>query len=464
MKLAKGGTRAAGLGLAAASPMKRRAVATLSVGVVAAMALSACSSSKKNNPSAGGSSTGSSTTSASAAPSASGSGGSGNSNIPATTIKLVGADYGNGPTAANSGQKFWEGIVKDFNAQYPQIKVDVQIINWNDVDNQIAQMVQSGQMPDIAQGSADYAGVTDKVYPVADILDQKTQDNLLSSFADQGKVNGTEYGIPYTSSARALFYNKDLFQKAGISAAPTTWDEYKADAQKLKAAGVAEPSCIPLGAEEAQAETLLWELGNGGGFVDSSGKWALNSQANVDTFTFLQSLVKAGLTEPNPGTVDRTKGCWADFAAGKVGMTNGSPGFLPQVKGKANYGVAPIPGKTGPMSTTLGVCDWIWAFKTDDSKKAAVTAFLSFAMQDKYQEAFDNLYQLLPVTKGATNDLQSNQDFAPFLKALPTATFYPTSNPAWPAVNTQMKQIVGTALNGDPKKVLDQLQQTAQQG
>lgn len=453
-----------GTNVAADSPMRRRAMGALAIGLGAAMALSACSSSKKSSSNTTGSTgAAASTPAGGGSPSAAASGGGG-SNIPATTIKLVGADYGNGPTAENSGQKFWEGIVKDFNAQYPQIKVNVQIINWNDVDGQIAQMVQSGQLPDIAQGSADYAGVTDKVYAVSDILDQKTQDNLLSSFADQGKVNGTEYGIPYTSSARALFYNKDLFQKAGISAAPTTWDEYQADAQKLKQAGVAEPSCIPLGPEEAQAETLLWELGNGGGFVDSSGKWQLNSKANVDTFTYLQGLVKAGLTEPNPGTVDRTKGCWADFAAGKVGMTNGSPGFLPQVKGKASYGVAPIPGKSGPMTTTLGVCDWIWAFKTDASKKAAVTAFLDFAMQDKYQEAFDNLYQLLPVTKGATQDLQSNQDFAPFLKALPTATFYPTSNPAWPAVNTQMKQIVGTALNGDPKKVLDQLQQTAQNG
>jgi multiple sugar transport system substrate-binding protein len=429
--------------------MAKSGAVVLSAGLAVALALSGCSSKK-------------SSTGTTATGSAGGSAGGGK--IPATTISVVAADYGNGPTADNSGQKFWDGIVKDFNAQYPQITVKVNVINWNDVDNQIAQMVQNNTPPDIAQGSADYAGVTEKVYPVSEILDQTTQSNLLTSFADQGKVNGTEYGIPYTSSARALFYNKDLFQKAGISGPPTTWDEYKADADKLKAAGVAEPSCIPFGSEEAQAETLLWELGNGGGFVDSSGKWTLDSPANVDTFNFLQGLVKAGDTEPNPATVDRTKGCWADFAAGKVGMTNGSPSFLPQVKGKASYGVAPIPGKTGPLSTTLGVCDWIWAYKTDASKKAAVTAFLDFSLQDKYQESFDNLYDLLPVTKGATNALSSNQDFAPFLKALPTATFYPTGNPAWPAVNTQMKQIVGTALTQDPKTVLGQLQQTAQKG
>ena len=460
MNLAKRGAKPARRTLLASSPTKRRALAAVSVGLVAAMALSACSSSKKTGATDTSTAGATTTTSGASAP----AGSANPSSIPAATLKLVAADYGNGPTADNSGQKFWEGIVADFNKVYPQIKVNVQVINWNDVDTQIAQMVQNGQEPDIAQGSADYAGVTDKVYPVSDILSPDTLANLLGSFADQGKVDGTEYGIPYTSSARALFYNKDLFTKAGITDPPATWDDLKADAQKLKDAGVAEPFGLPLGSEEAQAETLLWELGNGGGFVDSSGKWTLNSAANVETFQFLQGLVSAGLTEPNPGTVDRTAGSWADFAAGKVGMTNGSPSLLPQIKGKVNYGVAPIAGKSGALTTTLGVCDWLWAFKTNGEHKEQIKAFLDFAYQDKYQEAFDKLYSLLPVTKSATDAQASNPDFAPFLKALPTATFYPTTNPAWPAVNTAIKQTIGTALSGDPKKVLDQLQQTAEKG
>jgi multiple sugar transport system substrate-binding protein len=449
--------------------MKRRIVATMSVGIAAVLALGGCSSSSKSagaSSSAPAATTAATSAAATAAASAAASSGApagsvAPSSIPAATLKLVGADYGNGPTAANSGQKFWTSLVADFNKVYPQIKINIDIINWNDVDNDIAQMVQNGQEPDIAQGSADYAGVTDKVYPVSDVLSPSTMSNLLGSFASQGKVAGVEYGIPYTSSARALFYNKDLFTKAGISAPPATWADFKADADKLKAAGVPEPAGLPFGSEEGQAETLLWELGNGGGFVDSSGKWTLNSTANVDTFNFLQSLVKAGDTEPNPGTVDRTKGSWADFAAGKVGMTNGSPSLLPQIKGKINYGVAPIVGKNGALTTTLGVCDWLWAFKTTGQHQAQIKAFLDFAYQDKYQEAFDNLYDLLPVTTSATNALSSNADFAPFLKALPTATFYPTSNTQWPAVNTAMKQTIGTALTGDPAKVLDALQATA---
>ena len=55
---------------------------------------------------------------------------------------------------------------------------------------------------------------------------------------------------------------------------------------------------------------------------------------------------------------------------------------------------------TGP--TTLGVCDWLWAFKTNGQHQQQIKAFLDFALQDKYQEAFDNLYDLLPVTTSAT--------------------------------------------------------------
>lgn len=441
------------------SRTRRHAAAMVSVGVVAALALSACGSGGSSNTTS--TATGGSASSG-AATSSSGSGGG--SGIPAATLNVIAADYGNGPSAANSGQKWWDGVVADFNKKYPQITVKVNVINWNDVDAQIKKQVAAGNPPDIAQASADWTGLTDQVYPADQVLSKTTQNNILSSFSQQGEIDGTQYGIPWISSSRALFYNKDLFSKAGISAPPKTWAEFKTDAQKLKQAGADVPACIPFGSEEAQAETLIWELGNGGGFVDSSGNWTLDSPANIETFTYLQGLVSAGLTEPNPATVDRTKGCWAAFKAGKVGEMHGQPALLPQLKGSGvNFGIAPIPGKNGPAKSTLGVCDWIWAFKGDGDHQQQIKAFLDFVMQDKYQESFFNEYELLPITKGASKQLASKPHLKPFLDALPNATFYPTSKKTWTQVNEQMKQIVGQALQpGNAKTVLGQLQNTAQ--
>lgn len=430
--------------------VKRKVIGAVVATTAMALSLTACGSGGESQTDT--SSTGS------------GSGNSGGS-IPAATINVIAADYGQGPSSANSGQKWWNGVVKNFNKKYPQITVKVNVINWNDVDAQIKKQVAAGNPPDIAQASADWTGLTDQVYPVKKVMSSSTLNNIFKSFRDQGKINGTEYGIPWISSSRAMFYNKDLFKKAGISAPPKTWAEYKTAAKKLKAAGVPIPACIPFGSEEAQAETLIWELGNGGGFVDSSGNWTLNSQANVETFKYLQSLVEAGLTEPNPATVDRTAGCWKAFKAGKVGEMHGQPQLLPSLKKtNVNFGIAPIPGKNGLAKSTLGVCDWIWAFKGDGDHQQQIKAFLDFVLSDKVQESFAKEYGLLPITKGASKSMGSRPYFKPFLKALPSATFYPTNKQTWTQVNEQMKQIVGKALQGDPKDTLDQLQQTATGG
>src|SRR3989449_7525348 len=93
--------------------------------------------------------------------------------------------------------------------------------------------------------------------------------------------------LPILSSARAFFYNKDLFAKAGIAAPPKTWDEFTADAKKITALGNGTVGyAMPLGPEEAQAEFSIWMFNNGGNWK-TDDKWSINSPQNVDTLTFL---------------------------------------------------------------------------------------------------------------------------------------------------------------------------------
>jgi multiple sugar transport system substrate-binding protein len=178
--------------------------------------------------------------------------------------------------------------------------------------------------------------------------------------------------------------------------------------------------------------------------------------------------VKSGATEPNPGTKNRTD-LWKQFAQGDIGMINGSPALIPiiqsgKVLSDSDWTSVPIPGKTGPLTSTLGVCDFVAAFKNGGTKKqAAIKKFLDFAYSDKYQLQFDKEYDLLPATNSGVQALSSDQVFAPFLKALPNAVQYPNS-PSWAAVKTQLQQTIGTAVTGDPKSVLDRLQATAKKG
>lgn len=423
--------------------MKQRIAAGLAVGLSVLLAVSACSSSKKSG---GGSQSGS-------------NGGA------AVTLNFVGADYGTGP--ANSSQKYWEQIASDFHAANPTITVKVQTINWNDFDNRVKTMVQNKQYPDVMEGDyfPDYAQAG-LLYSAKDVTSPDTFSNLLPVFAKLNTYNGTQYGMPFTTSARTLFYNKSLFQQASISSAPQTWDDVKADAAKIKALGKVGFG-LPLGSEEAQAESLLWFLGNGGGYQDGSGGWTINSQQNVEALQFMSGMVKAGVTEPNPGTKNRTD-LWKQFAQGEIGMINGSPALIPIIQegGKlqsSDWASVPIPGKAGPLDKTLGVCDNVSVFKTDSSKQDAVKKFLDFFYQDKYQIQFDKEYDLLPATNSAIQSMSSDPTFGPFLKALPNSVQYP-NDPVWSTVKTQIQQTIGLAMNQDPKKILDNIQQTAKKG
>ena len=386
------------------------------------------------------------------------SGGSSGGGSGSTTLKLVVADYGTGPS--NASAKYWDGIVSAFEKAHPDIKVNVTSIAWTNFDQQVQTMIQNKQYPDITEGDyfSNYAQ-DGLLYPASDVLSDP--GNLLPAFKAQGTYNGTQYGMPFTTSSRTLFYNKKLFTQAGISSAPQTWADVEADAAKIKAQGNIGFG-LPLGAEEAQAESLLWMLGDGGGY-QTDGKYTINSAPNVAAFTFLKGLVSAGDTEPNPGTVNRTD-LWKEFAQGKVGMINGSPALIPiiQTAGvlqSADWTSVPIAGKTGPLTTTLGVCDNVAAFKPN-GHQAQIKEFLDFAYQDKYQLQFDKEYDLLPATTTAAKALSSDPVFGPFLTALPNSVQYP-SDTAWANVKTKIQQTIGTAVTGDPSSELSQLQQVA---
>jgi multiple sugar transport system substrate-binding protein len=375
-----------------------------------------------------------------------------------TTLKLVVADYGTGP--ANASATYWNGIVTAFEKAHPTIKVTVTSIPWTNFDQQVQTMIQNKQYPDITEG--DYFSNYAKdglLYSAADVLSDP--GNLLPAFKTQGTYSGTQYGMPFTTSSRTLFYNKKLFAQAGIAAAPQTWAEVEADAAKIKKLGKVGFG-LPLGAEEAQAESLLWMLGDGGGY-QTGGKYTINSPANVSAFTFLKGLVSAGDTEPNPGTVNRTD-LWKQFAEGTVGMINGSPALIPIIQSAhvltdSDWTSVPIAGKTGPLTTTLGVCDNVAAFKSN-GHQAQIKEFLDFAYQDKYQLAFDKEYDLLPATTSATKALASDSVFSPFLTALPNSVQYP-SDTSWANVKTKVQQTIGTAVTGTPSTVLSQLEQAA---
>jgi multiple sugar transport system substrate-binding protein len=371
------------------------------------------------------------------------------------------------PEYSDNTEGFWRDLISRFEAANPGAKVKLQTVSWTDINQKITTLVSTNQAPDILNldAYANFAG-DDLLLPADEVLSPKTQDDFLDKFAENGKFDGTQYGIPFVGSVRGLFYNKDMFRQAGIQSPPKTWDELRADAKKITAKGEVGYG-MPLGPEEAQAEFSLFMWGNGGDWVDGD-KWTITRPENVQALQFMNELANQDkVTQPNPGTTNRTD-LWKVFGAGKIGMVMGSnfyPVLLKAQNPKLSYGVAPVPVNGSHDPVTLGVEDYLMAFKST-KHKPVVKAFLDFVFEQKNYGKFIATEGFLPVTKSVSDAVAAKDaQQKVFINAVDDARFYPTTNPTWAAIAPQVKQNLGSAVQGkDPAEVLGALQKDAEKG
>ncbi|MUK01249.1 extracellular solute-binding protein [Vibrio cholerae] len=384
-----------------------------------------------------------------------GGGGSAEAEGGETTLNLLVPSYSDGTKA------LWEGVIDEFEAANEDISVNLQIESWENLESVLQTKIQAGDAPDIYNGGAFSAFAAEGLlYPAADIASEDTLGDFQESFAENETLDGTQYGLPLLASARALFYNQDLFDAAGVDAPPTTWDELEDAAAKITATGTPGYG-MPLGSEEAQGEALLWFAGNGGGFGDAS-QITVDTPENLEAAEFMKKLISDGVTQPNPGATQRTP-MINIFMQGQIGMVYGLPqtvGQLEEANPDMNYGVANVPTKTGDPAT-LGVADRLLAFKNDETKQDSITAFMDFFFAEEQYVSWVESEGFLPTTKSGSEAMASNETLKPFLDMLPDAKFYPTSNPAWNATDGAFKQLMGLLETEEPASVLEQIQAKA---
>ena len=377
----------------------------------------------------------------------------------AKTIKLVAAEYSKDHTKA-----FWDAFAKTYKDK-TGYTLDVQIVSWDNIDQQSSTMIQNNQAPDILNLNAYASYAKDGLlYSSDEVLPEAVKSDILDTFVKYGTYEGKFYGFPDLSSARAFFYNKTLFKQAGINEPPKTWDELEADAKKITALGGGNVGyALPLGPEESQGEFSMWLFNNGGTWKDQ-GKWTINSPQNVETLSFLKKLTDEKLTQNNPARTNRAD-AFDLFKSGKAGMVIGFSPLAADLDkdAKVDYGVAPFPSNDGTDSKTFGVTDYLMAFKKPGNQNA-VKAFYDLYYQPEQVNTFIKAEGFLPVTKSGVQQFQSDPKLKVYLDTLPNARLTPTDDPTWDKVKLAVQQNLGSAMTGDPKAVLDKLQQTAENG
>lgn len=367
------------------------------------------------------------------------------------------------PAYSDSTKGLWEDIIKDFEAKNSDISVKLEVQSWDNINDVVRTKVQSGDAPDILNIDA-FAGFAgdDLLYKAEDVLSEDTLADFQDSFVQNASIDGVQYGLPLIASARTLFANKDLMQQAGVTELPQTWDELLAASKKISDLGGGVSGYgMPLGNEEAQAETSIWAFGNGASWGDSSQIDVTTPEA-VEAVGFMKQMIDEGATQDNPGATDRTP-LINVFVQGKIGFIEALPPTVDQIEQEnpdLNYELGPIPTKDG-SPVTLGVADHLMAFKNDGDKQDAITKFLDFFYSTDVYTNFVKTENFLPVTKSGSEQFDS-PDMKVFLDALPNAQFYPSTNPAWSATQGAFQTLIGQIGQGkQPADVLASIQAKA---
>jgi multiple sugar transport system substrate-binding protein len=368
------------------------------------------------------------------------------------------------PIYGDKTKPYWEQLVKDFEAKNSNIDVKLETQSWDDIYNVMTTKMQNNKPPDILE--LDAAGPAyaedDALYKADEIVSPATYKDIEPAFIDSAKIKGQAYGVPTVASTRALFYNKTLFKQAGIASPPKTWDELLEASKKISALGNGTFGYgMPLGSEEAQAETSIWAYGADASW-EKDGKMTIDTPQATDALTFMKKMIDEKATQPNPGATDRTK-LLDVFIQGKIGMIEGLPPIVGQINEKnpnLDWAIAPSPTKDG-KPVTLGVADYFVGFNNDEDKQDSIAKFLDFFYQQDNYVKFNDNEGFIPATKSGAGAAASKPELKTFLDSLPNAKFYPATNPAWAQTSGAFKDLVGQIETKPVADVLKQIQEKA---
>jgi len=246
-------------------------------------------------------------------------------------------------------------IARDFEAQNPDIKVVMEYVGYDYVHDKIV-------LGMAANPPAYDAAMVDVIWPdefikasyLLDVTNRVTPDMKSGMFpASWNGItrNGKVYGMPWLMDVKYFMYNTEILQKAGIKAPPTTWEELVDQANTIKQKDLAE---FPISWSWNQKEGVVCDFtvllfGNGGSFLDASGKPAFNDEKGVQALTWMKQTIDDGLTNPSSIASDEMA-VEADFLAGKSAFavnwlfqySDSNDATKSQIAGKVAFAPMPV--------------------------------------------------------------------------------------------------------------------------
>ena len=327
-----------------------------------------------------------------------------------------------GDSGENTLGDYWQKVADDYHADHPNVTIEIEQIQNEDLQRtRIPTALQSGDAPDIFQqwGGGEMAAQADAGY-LMDLSDTLADTiSTLGGAVGPWQADGKTYGLPFQFAVEGIWYRKSLFEQAGITAEPTTFDELNADVQKLKDAGITP---IAVGAADKWPAAHWWYnfalqacsqdvIKNLGSF-DFTDPCFIQAGDNLQSFLdtspfqkdFISTVAQTGATSSagmvaNANAAMELMGQWNYFVY--QGFTDGSDAANQALLD--DLGWFPVPavgGGQGDPTAALGGGDGFSCY-VDAPPECA--DFLAYIVSDDVQRGFAETVGGLPTNPNAAD-------------------------------------------------------------
>jgi multiple sugar transport system substrate-binding protein len=299
-------------------------------------------------------------------------------------------------------------IADAFHAANPNITVNVDVSDWDAYWDKLQTGIAGGAAPDVFAMDGplfpDYQS-RDVLLDLKPMIDRDGYD--LTQLADQGvadftTADGGQYGLPRDLNTIVLYYNKDMFDAAGIPYPDETWDWAKlrdvAKQLTKDADGNGTPEQWGFYTETTDMENFwlsaVWQ--NGGDVLAPDGKsTVLNTDQAAGGIQFLQDLIWKDKVMPDPAITAETGDA---FEQGQAAMEANGSWLIPTHSAAGlNFGVAPLPAGPAGRFTSVNPTGAV-VYKGSKNPDAA-WAFVKYLASPEAQEQLMQLKASLPVNK-----------------------------------------------------------------
>jgi multiple sugar transport system substrate-binding protein len=192
-------------------------------------------------------------------------------------------------------------------------KITTSAYPYNDYLNQVLLQIRGGTLTGAVQVDVAWLSTLVATGKLADISSLAGKADYTDASLGIGKVNGKQYGLPWTSAGIGLIGNKELLDRAGVTAAPKTITEFESALRALKGLGNGIVPWAAMTKVDQLKDFIAWMWAFGSPVV-KDGKIVVGDDASVEALVWYKKLYDEKLIAPDVNRFDAR----ALFAQGKA--------------------------------------------------------------------------------------------------------------------------------------------------